>query len=344
MTRAIHSVYRDPLDEIWLAAAAKIGFVVTRSSEVYAATDGAGELVIATNETMDADDSLAQMIFHELCHSLVEGPEALKRVDWGLDNETDRDVPREHACLRLQATLAGEHGLRHMLAPTTEHRAFYDGLGDDPLAPGREPTSVLARHGLQRAAKAPWGPHLGEALAQTAAIVRITADAARARPDARSIYAGQQPVTAHPVGGIAAAKSGHGCADCAWRFEGRGAASRCRQHQDAKVDAAWPACTRWEPALDCQDCGACCREAYTAVDVKPREPAATKLAHLIVRDGRHRYLLRTDHGRCVALDGGHDATEKYACRVYDDRPRTCHDFENGSQNCLDARRAVGLSR
>lgn len=344
MTRVIHSVYRDPLDEIWLTAAEKIGFRVTRSSEVYAATDGAGELVIATNDTMDADDSLAQMIFHELCHSLVEGPDALKRVDWGLDNETDRDVPREHACLRLQATLAGEHGLRHVLAPTTEHRAFYDSLGGTPLAAGREATSVLARQGLQRANKAPWGPHLGDALAATAAIVRLTMGAARARPEARSIYAGEVPAAVHPVGSAEAPNPGHGCGDCAWRFAGRGGASRCRQHGDAKVDAAWPACVRWEAPLDCQDCGACCREAYTAVEVKPREPAATKLAHLIVRDGRHRYLLRTDHGRCVGLDGGHNTAEQYACRVYDDRPRTCHDFENGSRNCLDARRAVGLSR
>ena len=49
---------------------------------------------------------LAQLILHELCHALVEGPGALNRPDWGLDNESARDVEREHACLRLQARLA----------------------------------------------------------------------------------------------------------------------------------------------------------------------------------------------------------------------------------------------
>src|SRR5690606_19417193 len=101
---------------------------------VFASTDGRRRIVLGAPQTLDADDSLAQMILHELCHALVEGEEALDRPDWGLDNRTDRDLPRERACLRLQAALAAEHGLRTFLAPTTDHRPFYDSLPQAPLA------------------------------------------------------------------------------------------------------------------------------------------------------------------------------------------------------------------
>src|SRR5678816_969150 len=126
--------YRDPLDQVWLAVAARMGLRVERTAAAYAATDGQGVLAIGAGD-LDADDCLAQMIFHEICHSLVQGEDSFQRADWGLDNETDRDVPREHACLRVQAVLAGQLGLRRLLAPTTDFRPFYDALPPDPLAP-----------------------------------------------------------------------------------------------------------------------------------------------------------------------------------------------------------------
>src|SRR5690606_22717231 len=152
--RAVRRVthrYLDPLDQIWLEAAARIGLAVERSDEVYAATDGQRTLHIGAPPTLDPDDCLAQMIFHELCHSLIEGPDAFARPDWGLDNTGDRDVPREHACLRLQAHLAGRVGLRRFFAPTTDFRAFYDRLPADPLSPRRAPDVVAAIVGAQRA-------------------------------------------------------------------------------------------------------------------------------------------------------------------------------------------------
>lgn len=169
--------YLDPLDALWIGTAQRIGFVVVRSTEVYASSDGRGTLTVGTPETLDADDCLAQMIFHEMCHSLIEGPEGLSRPDFGLDNETGRDVPREHACLRLQAQLAREHGLRAVLAPTTEFRAFYDDLGDDPLAAPGDPSVPLAQSALARVDDPPWGPHLRRALAATATIARAAAEA-----------------------------------------------------------------------------------------------------------------------------------------------------------------------
>jgi len=33
----------------------------------------------------------------------------------------------------------------------------------------------------------------------------------------------------------------------------------------------------------------------------------------------------------------------FSCFIYDDRPRTCREFEAGGRHCLVARRRVGIS-
>jgi hypothetical protein len=199
--REVGHRYLDPLDQIWLATAQRIGLRIERSGEVYASTDGTGALRIGTDATLDADDCLAQMIFHELCHALVEGPGSFAKPDWGLENIDARDLAREHACLRTQAALAGRHGLRALLAPTTDYRAFYDRLSEDTLAPlagdaaagappgdasvvavgdapgiaPGDPSIALARAALGRAHEPPWAPHLEAALRATAAIAGVVA-------------------------------------------------------------------------------------------------------------------------------------------------------------------------
>lgn len=173
MTRVITRRYSDPLDLIWTSTAARIGFRISRSDTVYASKDAGAELTIGTPETLDEDDCLAQMIFHEMCHALIQGPGAHREPDWGLCNRTDRDVVREHACLRLQATLSTRVGLRRVLAPTTEYRAFYDSLLADPLegAPDEERSLVVT--GLDRAQSSPFAPHLDRALSATVAITQV---------------------------------------------------------------------------------------------------------------------------------------------------------------------------
>lgn len=173
--REVRHRYVDPLDQIWCETARRVGLRIERSDQVYASTDGRGTLRIGTAATLDADDCLAQMIFHELCHALVQGPASFSWPDWGLDNTGPRDVAREHACLRAQAALAGPHGLRRLLAPTTDFRSFYDALGPDPLAPPDEPSVALARAALARAGEPPWAPHLDTALRATAVIARVVA-------------------------------------------------------------------------------------------------------------------------------------------------------------------------
>lgn len=173
MTRTVSARYQDPLDRVWLACAERMGLRVVRSSDAYASSDGSGTLVLGTTETLDADDCVAQMVFHELCHALIQGEQSLRVRDWGLDNRTDRDEPRERACLRLQAQVAGEYGLRGFLAPTTDHRSFFDGLGSAPLAeaPPQERDWVLAA--LERLERPPFAPHVRDALRVTSQIVTL---------------------------------------------------------------------------------------------------------------------------------------------------------------------------
>jgi hypothetical protein len=179
--------YLDPLDAVWLTTAARVGFRVERSAEVYASTDGSGVMIIGEPSTLDPDDCLAQMILHELCHSLIEGQESLAVPDFGLDNESELDLVREHACLRLQAWLTGEHGLRQALGPTTDFRNYYDALPEDPIGELDDPACVSARQGAARSREAPWAPHLQEALKATATILRAAQRMGAADPDADAL-------------------------------------------------------------------------------------------------------------------------------------------------------------
>ncbi len=131
------------------------------------------------------------------------------------------------------------------------------------------------------------------------------------------------------------------CAGCVWRWVGgRGRPmERCRRHADARTTGDTPACAAFTPALDCATCGACCREAYHAVELGPREPFA-RAYPAYVRPVDGRATIPRPGGRCVCLDGQPGA---WSCRVYADRPRTCRDFPVGGASCVEARRRVGLT-
>lgn len=169
--RSIDSRYEDPLDVVWLACARRLGVRIERSSEVYAAWDGQGTLRLGRPEDLDADDCLAQMLLHELCHALVMGEGADRAVDWGLPAEGD-DV-QEHATQRLQAKLADDHGVRALFGVTTDHRPYWDALPADPLADGEDPAIPLARAAYLRATTGSWADAIREALIATAAIAAI---------------------------------------------------------------------------------------------------------------------------------------------------------------------------
>ena len=131
------------IDAIWRRAAERVGFMTSRTQDAYATSNGAGEIAIGADDTLDDDDAFAQLVFHELCHAITEGEGALRQPDWGLDNVPAHAV-REHACLRLQAYLAGRFGLRALMAPTTPYRAYYATLPRGS-AGRRTPTPAMMR-------------------------------------------------------------------------------------------------------------------------------------------------------------------------------------------------------
>lgn len=172
MRKATH-IYQDPVDVIWLHAARQMGMTIERSSEVFASWDGTGVLQIGTQETLDPDDSLAQMILHETCHGLIEGPEAFHLPDWGLRIDDPAQRVREHSCLRLQAALAAPYGLRQFFAATTNFRKYYDQLPADPLVSDGDSAVEAAVTGMERATTGPWSAAIREALESTQQISEI---------------------------------------------------------------------------------------------------------------------------------------------------------------------------
>ncbi len=366
--------YEDPLSAIWLECATRLGLRVQRSGDTYASTSGRGDLLLGDGSTLDPDDCLAQMVLHEICHWLVCGPEAFEWIDWGLDNEVDRDIELEHATLRVQAALLDPLGLRAVLAPTTVYRAFYDALPPDPFferSQDERPCIVRARAGYARRLERPWAPALIEALRATADIVHTLRRFRSDAPATDLLARAEEPRKLHRTGiplRSPDAEGAYRCEACAWQKSNARGLRRCVQAEGARVRADDPACERFETAFDCQTCGACCREAYGAVDVSAKDPAVLLAPDWLLRRGR-RYEVRRDEHRCAALRGGlslprhkpaisgaHGESEQvsppffipaaapFSCAIYEIRPQTCRDFTRGSTHCLTARRRVGLSR
>jgi len=321
------------IDEIWRRAAATVGFTLARTQSAYATSDGRGGIAIGATETLDGDDALAQLVFHELCHAITEGEASLRQPDWGLDNVPEH-VAREHACLRVQARVSDRFGLRAVMAPTTPYREYYAALPPDPLhvAVGEEEAVARATAACARFDASTWRGPIEQALSETAdAIARTEGGDARA---------------AHPLG-FAAGPAAETCGTCAWAYDGgRGVpVTRCRQSAPPNGDGArtarsHAACAHWEPIVDCRTCGACCREAYHSVTVSMRDPVIWQEPDLIVRHGP-RFEIRREGSRCAALNVGEGRS--YTCSIYENRPRPCREFAAGGRHCLDARRRVGLS-
>ncbi len=175
--RPIRARYVDPLDLVWLATARRLGLHVRRDPTIFSRTDGTGLLALGPRSDLDPDDSLTQMILHELCHWITNGLGSFHERDWGFALDDDID-PREHSCLRLQAWLADGVGLRRMLGPTGVFRQYYDRIPADPLEPLDDSAweagvVVGAREAIARAQGEPWAGPLGEAMRATAAITGV---------------------------------------------------------------------------------------------------------------------------------------------------------------------------
>lgn len=126
------------------------------------------------------------------------------------------------------------------------------------------------------------------------------------------------------------------CSTCVWRKPGRWH-DRCLRHRGDRVQADWAGCAAHTVSLDCLACGACCREAYHAVEVSRRDMYRYLHPGRIEEVDGRLVIPRTPENWCMNLAGD------YRCAVYADRPRTCRDFEQGGTNCVEARRRVGLT-
>jgi hypothetical protein len=394
-----HPLDHPHIDALWTAVAAASGFRVVRAEDAYASVDGRGTMTIGTPQTLDADDCLAVLVLHELCHGFVQGLHRWTEPDFGLDNTTDDDQANEYAALRVQAALADRFALRPLFFSTTVWRPYYEALPADPLfAPASsdplEPRILALTAPAWICARAPrYARPIARALARTAAFAREhglfgprpdehplggplmsdlasgvaiscqlsavspavskhaigssvgTKACARLNADRRTLTARPEEsalAEARPAGGGLVA--GGSCGRCVWRgpVAGRPAIGECvRRAKDGqpgpRVAFEFPACSVFAAALDCQTCGACCREAYHAVPVGASDPFRSSHPTFVVRQGR-RFSIRRDGPRCAALSG----SGPYACDVYADRPRTCRDFTAGSENCRIARQRVGL--
>lgn len=172
--RPITARYLDPLELVWLATSRRLGLTIRRDPAIFSMTDGSGTLWLGPRGDLDADDTLAQQVFHEICHWITNGLETFHERDWGFPVDDALDL-REFAGLRLQAHLAGKHGLRGMFGPTGVFRQYYDRLPADPFGPlddSPEDRQVIeiARVARARAEGPPWVGPVHQALAATAAI------------------------------------------------------------------------------------------------------------------------------------------------------------------------------
>jgi uncharacterized protein len=98
-----------------------------------------------------------------------------------------------------------------------------------------------------------------------------------------------------------------------------------------------------QPVPDCLTCGACCT-AFLCVGVRRSDGIDPEDYWDITSDGPSgeividRFLRRDPETKnCVALEG--TPGEKVGCRIYEQRPLTCRQFEAGSDRCHALRRA-----
>lgn len=97
---------------------------------------------------------------------------------------------------------------------------------------------------------------------------------------------------------------------------------------------------------DCVTCGVCC-SSLLCVGVRPGEEPDGELTWSVTKsddEGEWEvdlYLRRDEETlACAQLEG--NLGEHATCRIYEDRPQMCRDFDAGSDRCHALRRAYGI--
>ncbi len=99
------------------------------------------------------------------------------------------------------------------------------------------------------------------------------------------------------------------------------------------------------PVPDCISCGACCM-ALPCVGVRPTEEIPAENYWDVTIEGKtgeivvDRFLRRDGETfHCASLEIENET--RAICRIYENRPQMCRDFEAGSDKCHALRRAFG---
>ena len=88
--------------------------------------------------------------------------------------------------------------------------------------------------------------------------------------------------------------------------------------------------------FDCKSCGACCCFKWSWPVLRRDRSDAVNIPKEMVRTDYP--LMKTIDNRCIALDG--KVGESVCCKIYNDRPNSCRQFEQGSDLCKEARKKV----
>ena len=100
------------------------------------------------------------------------------------------------------------------------------------------------------------------------------------------------------------------------------------------------------PIPECLTCGACCA-FLLCVSVKPTDSTADSYLWKITDKGKlgdtvvDEFMRRNiETAACIALSG--EVGEAVGCKIYEDRPQVCREFEAGSDKCHAIRRSYGI--
>lgn len=339
------SEYIDPLEYIWRRAAKQFGFNVERSKDVYASNNGRGIIYIAENQYLDPEDSMAQMILHELCHGLVQGESKVYELDWGFGKEgqtEEEETAWEHAALRLQAALLQQHGLRDIFIPTTPFRSYYQNLGANPLS-NLDDCAPFLQKGIALANRAPYRIILNEALNASYQMISVLQSMTYKSTATHFLWDGFELPKCHATGRMElSAWFNKKCLDCVWFND-----DFCQKNTDApqKILGTFNACSQFEQQqLDCQSCAACCC-AFDQIPISDLEFVHLSRLNPKIVTSLPDYTGMTYNKSlpsCAALAHSSDR-QRWHCTIYEERPLTCQDVEKYGPACLFARQKQGFT-
>lgn len=99
------------------------------------------------------------------------------------------------------------------------------------------------------------------------------------------------------------------------------------------------------PVPECTTCGICCFLPLIVPVTRAESERLTGYCDILLDDSEEdivvdRMLPRAEDGRCANLEG--TLGVNIGCRIYEDRPHVCRDFDAGSDRCHEYRRMFDL--